>query len=180
MRKSIRYVALLRGINVGGHKPVKMEALDRVFASLKFKDIKTLIASGNVLFEGPGKGRELEGRIEKALLKGLGFEVPVMVRTLAQIEAILEANPFKRHPAGADVKNYVAFLSAEPDAKVRLPKCPAGERWEVLKMTPREIFITTRRKADGHFGFPNDFIEKGLGVSATTRNWNTVMRIVGA
>ena len=107
-----------------------MEALDRIFSSLRFKDVKTLIASGNVLFTGPAGDPTV--RIEKALLKGLGFEVPVMVRTLAGIEAILKADPFKGHPAGPDVKNYVAFLSGKPKTGISVPKAPKGETWEVL------------------------------------------------
>jgi len=173
-----RYVALLRGINVGGHKLVKMEALDRIFSSLKFKDVKTLIASGNVLFAGPAG--EWTGKIEKALEKSLGFEVPVILRTLAEIEALLRMDPFKKHPAGPDVKNYVAFLSGAPKKGVPVPKAPKGESWEILGVKGREVYVTTRRKADGHNGFPNNFIEKGLGVTATTRNWNTVLKIVGS
>jgi len=181
MTGSLRYVALLRGINVGGHKIVKMEALDRVFASLKFKDIKTLIASGNVLFSAPASSvGDLTALIEKALEKSLGFQVPVILRTLREIEGILKADPFKKHPAGPDVKNYVAFLSGKPPAKVKPPRCPPGESWEILAIKGREVYVTTRRKADGHNGFPNDFIEKGLGVTATTRNWNTVAKIVAS
>jgi uncharacterized protein (DUF1697 family) len=157
-----------------------MRDLERVFAALKLKGVRTVLASGNVIFEGPGKGGELEGRVRKALLKAFGYDIPVMVRTLPEIEALLKADPFKGHPAGPDVKNYVSFLSGAPKKGVRVPKAPQGETWEVLGVRGREVYVTTRKKKDGHNGFPNDFIEKGLGVTATTRNWDTVAKIVRA
>ncbi len=179
MKTSTRYVAFLRGINVGGHKIVKMEDLNRVFSSLKFKDIKTLIASGNVVFGARGGDEmSLVTKIEKQLLKSLGFEISVMVRTVEEIEKILELNPFQKIKPSPDVKNYVAFLYAKPKGPVKIPKAPAGETWEILRVMDREVYITTRKKKDGHNGFPNNFIEKDLGVPATTRNWNTVAKIV--
>jgi uncharacterized protein (DUF1697 family) len=173
------YAAFLRGINVGGHKLVKMEDLNRIFASLKFKSVKTLIASGNVIFEAPkGDEKALARKIEAKLQASLGFEVPVMVRTLADIQKILKLNPFQKIKASPDVKNYVAFLYEKPKTKVKPPKAPPGETWEILAVKDLEIYITTRKKADGHNGFPNNFIEKEIGVPATTRNWNTVRKLV--
>lgn len=176
--KMNKYVAFLRGINVGGHKIVKMEDLDRVFSSLKFKNAKTLIASGNVVFEAQAQDEAaLAAKIEGQLKKSLGFEVPVMIRTMEDIEAILKLDPFKKIKPSPDVKNYVAFLYAKPKGPVKVPKAPQGETWVILRVTNREVYVTTRKKADGHNGFPNNFIEKDLGVPATTRNWNTVVKI---
>src|SRR6185436_16268922 len=127
------YVAFLRGINVGGHKPVKMEDLNRIFASLKFKKVKTLIASGNVLFEAPaGDEKTLARQIEAKLLESLDYKVPVMVRTIADIQKILKLNPFKKIKPSPDVKNYVAFLYEKPKVKVKPPKAPPGENWKIL------------------------------------------------
>lgn len=174
-----KYVALLRGINVGGHKSIKMEDLNRAFTSLKFKNVKTLITSGNVIFEAAGKDEDaLTRQIVVKLGQAFGYDIPVMIRSIAYIEKLRKADPFKKIKASPDVKNYVAFLSAEPKGPVKIPKAPAGESWEILGIKGREVFITTRRKKDGHNGFPNNFIEKGLGVTATTRNWNTVGKLL--
>ncbi len=174
-----KYIAFLRGINVGGHKPVKMDVLAGIFTSLKFKNVKTLIVSGNVLFETAEKdGAALAKKIEAQLQKDLGYEIPVMLRTAGEIEKIVKANPFRKIKPSPDVKNYVAFLSGPPKVKAAIPKAPKGESWEILGVKGREVYVTTRKKADGHNGFPNNFIEKGLGVSATTRNWNTVVKTV--
>src|SRR6185369_14133556 len=136
-------------------------------------------ASGNVIFSAPDKDEKaLAKKIEAKLQKSLGFEIPVMVRTIAEIQEILQLNPFQKIKASPDVKNYVAFLYEKPKVKVKPPKAPPGETWEILAVKDREIYITTRKKADGHNGFPNNFIEKELGVSATTRNWNTIKKIV--
>jgi uncharacterized protein (DUF1697 family) len=175
----IRYVALLRGINVAGQKLIKMEALAGIFASMGFHNVRTYIQCGNVIFDhASGNSVRLRKKIEKTLHDVLGYEVTVILRPLAEIEAIVERNPFRKIKAGADVMLCVVFLSAEPPSKPKLPLISATQNLEVFAVRERAAFIIARRKKNGWFGFPNNFVEKELGVPATTRQVTTVRKIV--
>src|SRR5437660_8305648 len=174
-----RYVAFLRGINVGGKKLIKMEELRRVIESLDFKNVQTFIQSGNVIFESREINREdLTTKIEKKLLKAFGHQVAVVLQTIAELEAILKLDPFRKIKPGADVMRFVAFLAAEPAVKAKLPLVSSTEKLEVLAIKNRAALILCYRKPNGFFSFPNSFFEKHFRVTATTRNWNTVQRIV--
>jgi uncharacterized protein (DUF1697 family) len=175
----IKYVALLRGINVGGKKLIKMEDLSRVFARSGFKNVRTFIQSGNVIFDAAQTNSDVLARkIEKKLLESFGHEVTVIVITIAELEDILKRNPFKKIKPGTDVMMFVTFLSTEPNSRPKLPLISSTENLEVFAIKGRAAFILARRKKNGASGFPNNFIEKQLGVSATTRNWTTVSKIV--
>jgi uncharacterized protein (DUF1697 family) len=177
----ITYVALLRGINVGGKKLIKMDELIRVFESLRLKHVRTYIQCGNVIFEvAESDVAALIKKIEKKILKTLGHDVTVVLRTIDELKTIVKRNPFKQVKPGADVMMVVAFLSTEPASKPKLPLISSTEKLEVLDIRDRAAFILCRRKKTGWFGFPNNFIEKQLGVSATTRSWTTVSKIIAA
>lgn len=174
-----RYVAFLRAINVGGHRLIKMEELARIFTAAGFKNTRTYIQSGNVIFDATSANAlALRKKIEKALLNALGYEVTVMIRPLADIEEIVRRNPFKKIKTGAELMLFVVFLSDEPRDVPKLPLGSAIENIDVLEVKDRAAFIVSRRKKNGMFGFPNKFVEKGFGVLGTTRNWNTVNKIL--
>ena len=174
-----RYVAFLRGINVGGKKLIKMEDLRRVIESLRFKNVKTFIQSGNVICDSPETDRPaLVRKIERRLLKVFGHQVTVVLLTLDELKDIPKHNPFKKIKPGADVMMFVAFLAADPETKTKLPLVSSTEKLEVLSIKHRAAFILCRRKKNGFFSFPNNFVEKQFGVAATTRNWTTVNKIV--
>src|SRR3982751_3388903 len=109
--KMIKYIAFLRGINVGGHHIVKMEDLRRIFASMRFENVKTFIQSGNVIFETTETNPDaLAEKIGRELQKAFGFEIRTMPRALVELEEIAARNPFKN--AAPDEKIYISFLSA--------------------------------------------------------------------
>lgn len=174
----ITYVAFLRGINVGGRKIIKMEDLSRMFVSMGFRNVKTYIQSGNVIFETAEiNSNVLTKKIEKELHKSLGYEVRVFLRTILEVEDIVQHNPFKGMAANANVGMYVTFLSEEPKSKPELPLVSPQKDVEVFRIRKREAFILCR-KIKGRSGFPNNFIEKELGMPATTRNWTTISKII--
>jgi uncharacterized protein (DUF1697 family) len=176
-----QYVAFLRGINVGGRKLIKMEVLRAVFESMGFKNVRTFIQSGNVIFESAKTNVALLTKgIEKGLAEAFGYEVKVTLRTLTELEEILRLDPFKQIKPGDDVVTFVALLLAEPANTAKLPLHFATENLDVLAIKHGAAFIICRRKKNGTFGFPNNFLEKQFGVAATTRNWNTMNRIVAA
>ncbi|WP_373230886.1 DUF1697 domain-containing protein [Cohnella sp.] len=89
------YIAFLRGINVGGHKKIKMDHLKNIFEALKFENVRTYIQSGNVVFEATEQdGQTLVSKIVQAIEKGCSFQVPVLIRTVEELEMIILQNPY--------------------------------------------------------------------------------------
>jgi uncharacterized protein (DUF1697 family) len=174
-----RYIAFLRAINVAGHAVVKMTDVSRAFVAAGCSDVKTVIQSGNVLFDLDGKEDDAFRRILVKLEGLIGSEPIVMFRTLREVQSLLKDDPFRELQPDPLVKLYVAFLAERPSRKPKLPLVLAKEGLEAFRVAGREAFIVSRRKENGMFGFPNNFVEKELGVAATTRNWSTVRRIAG-
>ena len=174
----IKYVALLRGINVGGSKLIKMAELTRVFSSLGLANVKTYIQSGNVLFDSPKTdANALTKLIEKGLSTAAGFEVPVVLRTIAELEAIVKLDPFKTAKSDPDTKRYVTFLVEPPTVAPKIPLLSPKKDWEIIHLSPREVFIVAF-PVKGRYGESMSLIEKIFGKSSTTRNWNTVVKIL--
>jgi uncharacterized protein (DUF1697 family) len=176
-----KYVAFLRAVNVGGHAIVRMSDLRDAFAAAGCLEVKTFIQSGNVIFAVPDQlAKRVLAEIPVKLRALLGKEPGIMFRTAREMENLVAAAPFQDHEEDPEVKRYVAFLVARPKKKPALPLQSDREALEVLAMKDRDLFILSRRKPNGMFGFPNEFIEKELGVAATSRNWNTVTRITAS
>ena len=177
----ISYAAFLRGINVGGHKLIKMDALARVFASAGLKNVRTLLASGNVIFEARETDPDVLARkIEKKLTKAFGHEITVVIMTADRLKAAVRRNPFKSLEASRDIMLFVTFLVSEPVRKPKVPLRAEKENLELLAIRDRVVFILARRKENGWFGFPHEFAERLFGTLTTTRNLSTVQRILKA
>jgi uncharacterized protein (DUF1697 family) len=174
-----RYIALLRGINVGGYRLLKMDDLRTVFERAGFKNVTTYLQSGNVIFDTAERDRSrLTGKIERTLLSSSGHEIAVVLRTPKELEDLVNSNPFKQIKPGDDVMLCVIFLSGGPAGKPKLPLISEKERLEVFAIKDRVAYLVSRRKPNGWFGFPNNFVEKELMVTATTRQWKTVQKIL--
>ena len=177
----IRYVAFLRAINVAGQKLIKMDELARIFTAAGLKNVRTYIQSGNVIFDATSANAvALRKKIQRTLQDVLGYEVTVILMPLVIIEEIVKRNPFKKIKTDAEAVPFVVFLSEEPQRTPKLPLTSITENVEVFEVKDRAAFIVLRRKKNGGFGYPNKFIEKELGVLGTTRNWNTVNKILKA
>jgi uncharacterized protein (DUF1697 family) len=175
----ITYVAFLRGINVGGRNLIRMDELARIFTSIGLRNVRTYIQSGNVIFDHTSANAAgLRKKIEKAIFDALGFEVTVIPRPLPELEAIFEQDCFSRVETGPEAVPFVVFLSDDPQTEARLPLISVSENIEVFDVKDRVAFALCRPKKNGLFGFPNKFVEKALGVAATTRNPNTVRKII--
>ena len=173
----IRYVAFLRGINVGGQKVIKMTDLARLFESFGFEQVKTYIASGNVLFDTAEANADVIRGTEEGLRAALGYDVRVILRTIAEIEGIIKMDPFKDVAPAEHVRLYVTFLSEEPRSTLKLPYESSAGEFQILQRKGRDVFSAVflsemSRSVDGM-----TFIEKEFGTSSTTRNWNTVRKI---
>jgi uncharacterized protein (DUF1697 family) len=169
------YVALLRGINVGGRRKVAMEDLRRVFQELGFTDARTFIQSGNVIFSGPASAARLAHDLEQRIARDIGTAPTVLLRTKQELGRVIAANPFLAH-AKDHSRLHVTFLVEKPAAAaVKALVRPAGETGE-FALRDREVYLHV---PDGYgtSKLGNAFFEKRLGVSATTRNWNTVTKL---
>lgn len=105
------------------------------------------------------------------------YECDIIVRPARSVEKLVETDPFKEVKNRSDAKLYVAFLSYRPPIKPRLPLISRKEALEVIAVSGEAAFIVSRRKANGFFHIPNNFVEKELGVTSTSRNWTTVAKI---
>ncbi|MBS1493951.1 MAG: DUF1697 domain-containing protein [Bacteroidetes bacterium] len=170
-------IAFLRGINVSGHKIIKMVDLAKMFTGMKFKNVKTYIASGNVLFESNEKdASKLEAKIEKEILKTFGFEVIAFIRTKEELEKIVKLNPFAKIKIEKP-KFYVLFMK-EKFTKLKLPFLSEKYAVEVIAALDNNFFCVARPDIVGSGGGANLFIEKEHKIPATTRNWNTILKIM--
>ena len=172
-----RYVAFLRGINVGGHT-VKMDVLKKSFEALGFENVTTFIASGNVIFEtGSKKADALETKIEKALEKDLGYEAATFLRTDAQVAKIAEYDPFDKEASKDGDTRYVIFLRAAPDAATRKRVLALSNDDDVLQLHGAELYWL-RRGGLLDASISTKQFEQALGKQPTTaRNLNTVKRL---
>ncbi len=174
-----KYVAFIRAVNVAGHASVRMSDLRDVFTAAGCKGVRTYIQSGNVIFDSPEDNiAAVFQRVRVRLCDLLGAEPGILFRTVREVEGILRGAPFKGFETQPGIKLYVAFLSQKPRSKPRFPLLSPKEALEAIAMKSREVFIVSRRKKNGFYGFPNNFIEKELGVSATSRNWSSLTKIV--
>ena len=166
-----RYVALLRGINVGGRTKVGMGDLRRLFTDLGHGNVTTYIQSGNVLFDTTGPAARIATGIEERIAADLGLSVTVILRSAAELERVAGANPFVGRVPD-DSKLHVTFLARPPTATV---EPPAGVTDE-LAVAGREVYL----HCPGGYGrtkLDNAFFERRLGVPATTRAWRTVGKL---
>lgn len=156
-----------------------MNVLKETFASAGCQRVRTYIQTGNVIFESAEKDTTaIFERIATKLRQLLGEEPVVFFRTAHEVERIVKNTPFRDFEAAPDTKLYVTFLSQRPTSQPRFPLLSSKEALEAIAMKNLEVFIVSRQKKNGFYGFPNNFIEKKLGVLATTRNWSTLTKIV--
>ena len=173
------YAAFLRGINVGGKKPVPMAALKKSLEALKFKNVRTLLISGNVVFEAPaGPTVPLEKKISGKLKQTFKMEIGVLVRTLDELRKIDDAKPFKGIEATPDTGLYVTFLSEEPEKALCAPFSTPGGEMRTLRVAGREVFAVVTRSAGGRTVEFMQILEKKFGRQITTRNWNTIQKVL--
>ena len=167
------FVAFLKGINVGGHHIVKKETLQEVFEQLGFEEVATYKQSGNVVFEAGSIDPAVGTKIETALRKKLGYEVPVFLRTIPDLRKMIELE--RRVKEGSS--SLVTMLPSPPGKfPFRLPTTIPGSSAEVVSAGGTEVFSVTH--GGGESALPNQFLESKLGVKATTRNMNVIREIV--
>jgi|TARA_R110000751_G_scaffold63327_1_gene130747 uncharacterized protein (DUF1697 family) len=167
-------VALLRGINVGGHKKFPKVGQLTMLADLDFKNPQVYLHTGNWVFTASESNEDLANKIEMAITKTFGWEVPVLVFDASEIEQILNACPFSEEKK---LKSYFVLLKSSPFAdkiseieKIDFPG-------EVFHLTKRCVYFFPEMGA-GKAKLSTNFFENKLNVTATARNYNTLAKIL--
>lgn len=171
------HLALLRGINVGGHKQVAMADLRDLLTQLGFVDAQSLLQSGNLVFRSDARtGAHLERLLEAEAAQRLALQTDFFVRTAEEWKAVVAHNPF-REEAERDPGHLVAmFLKEAPNAKDVDALRAAITGPEVFRVEGRQAYIVYPRGI-GRSRLTNTLIEKKFGTRVTGRNWNTVLKL---
>jgi uncharacterized protein (DUF1697 family) len=171
------FVALLRGINVGGKTIVSMPELKSLFSSMGFEEVSTYIQSGNVVFNSPeDEGQGLAPGIEERIADAFGVNITVLLRTPAELAEIAGSNPFLGREADL-TKLHVVFLSGPPAPDAVGELDPRRSPPDEFSVRGREIYLHLPNGA-GRSKLTIDYFEKRLGVRATARNWKTLTKLV--
>ncbi len=169
-----KYVAFLRAINVGGTKIIKMNNLKKYFESFGCINVQTYIQSGNVIFEAK-ESIELEEKIEKHLEKMLGYKVETFLRTMDEVAKIVSKPAYE--PQGEETL-HVVFLRNRQSVDKKTEQSLLSLRSEADDFAVKGSEVYNLRRDRDKSIFSNNLIEKTLKVEATTRNINTLRKIV--
>ena len=168
------YVAMLRGINVSGSKPVKMDALRVSFEALGFKNVRTYVQSGNVVFEAKERAAAPLGpKIVARIKRDFGFDVPVLVLGAGELARVVEENPFLKQRGVDLTKLHVTFLAAPPVVAGLKKMEGVSSGRDAFRCLGTTIYLLCP-DGYGNTKLSNNAFERALGAAATTRNWKTV------
>ncbi len=169
-------VALLRGVNMGGHKPVAMANLRAWAEKLGLRDVRTLLQSGNLVFRGGAKhGAALEAWLETAAGRDLGLETTFHVRTAGELRSVVARNPFPDAAETDPGRFVVVFLKAPPAAAALASLVAAIPGREQLRADGRHLYVVYP-DGQGTSKLPA-LIDRTLKARGTARNWNTVTKL---
>lgn len=165
------FIGLLRGINVGGNHKLPMRDLQQVCLDLGFRDPKTYIQSGNVVFSSDQPEAKVASTLEAALVAKFGFPVPIVVRSLPELEAAIQNCPYTPDNPKA---LYLTFLANVPKSTASLdPNRSPGDQYTVIG---RDVYCNLGNGA-ADTKLTVDYFLRQLGTQATSRNWNTVNKL---
>ncbi len=171
-------ISMLRGVNVGGHNMIKMDALRALYQSLKLRNPQTYVQSGNVIFRTEERDLvRLSRRIEDGIEQSFGFRPHVILRTRSELRDVIARNPFARRRGIVPSRLLVTFLASDPGPEAR-------DKLRRIKTDPEELRIEGREL---YIYYPNGMarpklswaaIEKTLKTPGTGRNWNSVTKLL--
>ncbi|MDD4002374.1 MAG: DUF1697 domain-containing protein [Bacteroidales bacterium] len=167
------YISILRGINVSGHKIIKMEALRTSYENMGFSNVKTYVQSGNVIFSYDDiEINKLEEQIFQQIKKDFGFDVPVIVMSIEKIEEIIKNNPFLKDKSKEESFMHVTFLASKSETYNFNAIEEKKQDNEDIVFSDYAVYLYCPN-GYGNTKLNNNFIETKLKVRATTRNWKT-------
>ncbi len=172
------FIALLRGINVSGHKIIKMELLREIMVKNGFYNVSTYIQSGNIVFDSDNENAAtLEHQISQKIFKHFGFDILVRITTLQELQQIVDENPFLKEGLENPTQPYVAFLSDVPSEN-NLESLKAVNFGNDLFVNKNKVLYLWYADSPAKTKLTNATIEGKLKLKATSRNWKTVLKLV--
>ncbi|MFB9051542.1 DUF1697 domain-containing protein [Formosa undariae] len=171
----ITYIALLRGINVSGQKKVPMADLRTLMCDLGFENVKTYIQSGNVVFQTSEENlSELETQISESIFKIFGFKVSILVKSRSQFQEIFDSNPFSEVQKPTSYFTLLNEIPKQDGVKAVSKETYTDERFVI---TDSCVYFYSEH-GYGKAKCNNNFFERKLKVSATTRNFKTMQKLL--
>jgi uncharacterized protein (DUF1697 family) len=172
---AMRYVAFLRGVNVGG-RILRMTNVRSALASAGFADATTYLHTGNLLLGDDGREPGDVHALVSATIERLDPTVRVTLRSADDLQRIVATDPFDRTDDATDSHRYVTFLMSPPATDRSLPAQSTKGDVSVVRVTDGEVYTVARLVGTG-YGYPNALVESKLKVAATTRNWTVVSKL---
>ena len=171
------YVAMLRGINVGGKHSLPMQHLAKIFTECGCADVRAYIQSGNVVFTAPCKvATEVPATAAKTIEGQFGFAAPVILRTMDEMTAVVRRNPFLK--AGLpEISLHVCFLAEQPSTEAVRTLDPDRSPPDQFQVVGREIYLHTPNGM-GRTKLTNAYFDSRLSTIGTARNWATVLKLL--
>ena len=170
-------IALLRGVNVGGHKAVAMPELRDLLTQLGFESPRSLLQSGNLVFRGDSRtDAELERLLEAEADKRLGLHADFLIRSAKEWREVVARNPFRKEAERDPSHLVVMFLKSATNAKDVKAVQAAIAGSEIIRADGRHLYIVYP-DGIGRSRLTNALLEKNLGIRGTARNWNTVLKL---
>lgn len=174
----MQYVAFLRGINVGGNVLIKMNDLKAAFEAAGFKNVQTVLTSGNVLFESENRDPDVVTlKIESFLKKKWKKDISVFVRTVDELQKMVATRPFKGVDVTPTTHMYVTFLY-EFSRGIKIPELPPNVK--ITRMKDDAVFTVVEPTAEMNSPDSMAALNKVLGPKITARNWNTIEKVLRA
>ncbi len=168
-----KFVALLRGINVGGHKKIKMADLRVLLEENGLSNVSTYIQSGNVLFRSAQNRSELEKLIAQSILNQYGFEVPVIVRPASAFAKLISGNPI----SGATPNHLSVMLLQSKPPRTKVDSIPDLESGDDQYVVIKDAIYIHCPNGIARSKLTIGFFEKHLGTTATARNWKSINKL---
>ncbi len=168
-------MVMLRGVNVSGRNRLPMADFAAALSALGFSGVTTYVQSGNAVFSGSGDPSTVAEAISRMLVERFELTVPVVVRTTEEFRSVLAENPYLGRE-GDPTKLHVTFLGAAPGLSAGSVDRPPSAGRDTFEVVGKEVYL----HCPGGYGttkLTNDFFERRLGTTATTRNWRTVLAL---
>jgi uncharacterized protein (DUF1697 family) len=171
------YIAFLRGVNVGGKNKLPMKELAAMFVDAKCDDVRTFIQSGNVIFAATAPvAKTLAQRISANIAIQKGYRIPVVMRTIQELEMIVQKNPFIAKGVDEE-KLHVLFLADLPDPSVAQKLDPNRSPPDAFILQEREIYLHLPNGV-ANSKLTNNYFDSTLKTISTGRNWRTVVKLL--
>lgn len=174
----MKCIALLRGINVSGQKVIRMADLKKAFESMDYKNVQTYVQSGNVVFDSVEENTEkLTLEIEEMITKAFGFEVKIVLRNQEELQSIINNNPYSKEENIEIDKLHVTLFKENVDAEKIITLELKKEENEKYLCQSREVYLYCPN-GYGRTKLTNSVFERKLKITATTRNWKTINKLM--